>query len=127
MNILLSQRQQMSLISVIQDVFSDTPHCDVNDEPYLALDPMAVSAYLGDLYSLEFLSEDMFTTCMAFILNNFECPSQLQCVEVMLERANSYPVPRLDPQYLFECLGTIRRKARQLFGKKLSFVSHGKY
>lgn len=108
----------------------DTPHCDVRDddssECYLgldAVDPSAVAAYLGDLYTLGYLSTEMLAACVAFIVDNFKSLCHLSCVETILERAHSSPVPRLEPVFILECLGTIRRRAHQLFGKEISFVS----
>lgn len=97
-----------------------------DDDSYLsidAVDPLAVTAYIGDLHSLGYLSPGLFTICVAYMVNNFTRSFHLHCIEVILERANSFPVPRLEPHYVLKCIGTIRRRAHQLFGKEISVVS----
>ena len=107
-----------------------TPHWGVavDDYPYPSLaldtvDPLAVSAYIGDLHALGYLSRSLLTTCMTYMVNHFTKPFHLRYIQVILERANSYPVPRLAPFYILECISTIRNRAYQLFGKEISAVS----
>ena len=75
------------------------PYCNVDDdvanESVLSIDvidPLAVAAYLGDLYNSGYLSGKLLKTCMTFMLDNFRSLSHLHCIEVILERANSHPV-----------------------------------
>lgn len=99
---------------------------DVDDDVYLdidAIDPLAVGAYLGDFYVLGYLSTQIFATCVIYLVNNFQSPFHLRCVEVILERAYCYPAPLQEPRYLFESLGIVRKRAHQLFGKEISPVS----
>lgn len=104
-----------------------TPPRDIgDDDSYLSPDtvnPLAVAAYIGDLHSLGYLSPKLLTICVAYLVNNFGRPFHLRCIEMTFERANSYPVPRLEPLYVLECLSTIRKRAYQLFGKDISAVS----
>ena len=103
------------------------PHYDVGDDnSYRSQDtvsPLAVAAYIGDLHTLGYLSSWLLTTCVAYMVNNFGRPFHLRCIEMILERANSYPVPRLEPLYVLECLGTIRQRVHRLFGNDISTVS----
>ncbi|KAF8801766.1 hypothetical protein BYT27DRAFT_7147070 [Phlegmacium glaucopus] len=113
-------------ISYWQDVLSDTPLCDVGDddsgESSLGLypvDPLAMAAYLGDLHGLGYLSIEMFSTCITFMVNNIGSLCYLHSVEVIIERAYSYCVSC--PELLFECLDSIRRRARRFCGTDISF------
>ncbi|KAF8800785.1 hypothetical protein BYT27DRAFT_7199311 [Phlegmacium glaucopus] len=119
-------------INYWKNVLFDSPHCDVADDNSSqfdlgldAVDPLAAAAYIGDLYALGYLSTEVLKICVAFIVDHFKSLCHLRCVEVILERANPYPITvhHLKPPFLFECLGTIRRRANQLFGKEVSFVS----
>ena len=104
------------------------PHYDVGDDNSQdTVSPFSVAAYIGDLHALGYLSSWLLTTCVAYMVNNFGRPFHLRCIEMILERANSYPVPRLEPLYVLECLGTIRKRAHQLFGKNISTVSFDIY
>jgi hypothetical protein len=104
-------------------VLCGTHRCDVSDDDsYLgidAVDPLAVAAYIGDLHSLGYLSRGLFTTCVAYMVNNFTRSFHLHCIEVVLERASSSPVPRLEPRYVLECIATIRRRASVVWKRDL--------
>ena len=116
-------------------MFSDTPHSDVGGAVYNksdlrrdGIDPVAVTAYIGDLYGLGYITTKILKTCVGYMLDNFTSLLHVRCIDVLFERAYAHsPVRGLDTPYLFHCLGVIRRRSRQVFGKEMSSVSFKNY
>lgn len=98
-------------------MLSDTPHGPTrqrHSNPLNAyIDPLAVSAYIGDLYAIQLLPVDMLKACIAFLVNRVRTPAHLRCVEHLLNHANSSQItPRLEACFLLTCLGAIQRYHR---------------
>ena len=98
-------------------MLSDTPHDPTrqrNSNPLNAyIDPLALSAYVGDLYAIQLLPDDMLKACITFLVNRVRTPAHLRCVEHLLNHANSSQIiPRLEAYFLLDCIGAIQRYHR---------------
>lgn len=108
-----------------QAMLSIGPSTQRNSNPVsiLHIDPLAVSAYVGDLYAMQLLSADMVKACITFLVNRIRTPFHIHCVERLLDRANSSQIAsRLDSCFLLDCVRAIQRS--HLHTKHISLVSY---
>ncbi|CAA7257427.1 unnamed protein product [Cyclocybe aegerita] len=86
----------------------DDDFCEVNMD---AIDPLAVSSYIGDLFSLGLLSFKMFDRAATYLVSRMTKLSHIHCVYALFAHAGAYYNPQMSRDFLRGCLGLVRQSA----------------
>lgn len=95
-----------------QTVFeSDTDYMNTTEAS--PIDPIAISAFIGDLTSLGLLPYDLFKVLMEFLMNRMSTRLHIDAIHAMLSHAAAHPTPKLPLTFLYECRAIVKRRSKK--------------
>ncbi|KJA19357.1 hypothetical protein HYPSUDRAFT_204584 [Hypholoma sublateritium FD-334 SS-4] len=75
-----------------------------------AVDPIALCAFVGDLFSTGVLPFTEFEECVSTLLSIKPSTLLLECLCAVFAHGGAYHHPAMTPAYLLACIGAIERK-----------------
>ncbi|KAJ3505749.1 hypothetical protein NLJ89_g7255 [Agrocybe chaxingu] len=86
----------------------DDDFCELDTH---AIDPLAVSSYIGDLFSLGLVSFKMFDRAATYLVSHMTKLSHIHCVYALFAHAGAYYNPQMTRDFLRGCLVLVRQSA----------------
>ncbi|KAF8952908.1 hypothetical protein BDZ97DRAFT_1767921 [Flammula alnicola] len=81
-----------------------------------SVEPLAISAFIGDLASFGLLSFGLFEASVKFLMNRMKSRHHLRCLRMLFSRGGAYHRSELTPAFLSDCLDVVRTRCVQFFG-----------
>ncbi|KJA19440.1 hypothetical protein HYPSUDRAFT_78812, partial [Hypholoma sublateritium FD-334 SS-4] len=75
-----------------------------------AVDPIALCAFVGDLFSLGALNLCEFEDCVGYLLTLVPSALLVECLCALFAHGGAHPHPEMTPTYLLRCIGSIEKR-----------------
>ncbi|KJA19439.1 hypothetical protein HYPSUDRAFT_204654 [Hypholoma sublateritium FD-334 SS-4] len=91
-----------------------------------AVDPVALCAFVGDLFSARMISFGLFDDCVRALLAFTPSEFLLECLYGIFAHGRAYRHAALTPAYLLGCIGSIEQKCAAYRGPEILFFKENR-